>query len=100
MNIYEIKSLTFTYPERREPALEDVSLTVGDGEFLVLCGKSGCGKSTLLRHLKTVLTPFGARQGEIHFGGALLESVGKREQASRIGFVLQSPDNQIVTDKV
>ncbi|MDR3363873.1 MAG: ATP-binding cassette domain-containing protein [Clostridiales Family XIII bacterium] len=100
MALFEIKGVSFSYPERERPALKDVSLSVGAGEFAVLCGKSGCGKSTLLRHLKTVLTPFGKRAGEVRFDGRLLSDVPQREQASRIGFVLQSPDNQIVTDKV
>ena len=46
-----IQNLTFTYPEQPSPALRDLSLTVRQGEFVVLCGPSGCGKSTLLRQL-------------------------------------------------
>ena len=99
-NLFEIKDLTFSYPERTRAALSGLSLSVEAGEFVVVCGKSGCGKSTLFRHLKTVLTPFGKRSGEVWFDDRPLESVPKREQASRIGFVLQSPENQIVTDKV
>ncbi|MCL2111803.1 MAG: ATP-binding cassette domain-containing protein [Clostridiales bacterium] len=98
--MFEVRGLTFAYPERGRAALSDVSLSVEAGEFVVICGKSGCGKSTLLRHLKTVLTPFGRREGEVFFDGRLVESISKREQASRIGFVLQSAENQIVTDKV
>ncbi|MDR0518612.1 MAG: ATP-binding cassette domain-containing protein [Clostridiales Family XIII bacterium] len=100
MTIFEINNLGFAYPERAVPALDGVSVEIRSGEFLVICGKSGCGKSTLLRHLKTVLTPFGERSGDIVFDGRPLASVEQREQAARIGFVLQSPDNQIVTDKV
>ncbi len=95
-----LQSLTFTYPQREIPALREVSLTVGEGEFLVLCGKSGCGKSTLLRHLKTVLTPHGRRSGEILLDGVPLQQVDQRTQSARIGYVLQDPENQIVTDKV
>ncbi|MEG0585781.1 MAG: ATP-binding cassette domain-containing protein [Christensenellaceae bacterium] len=100
MAIFEITDLTFTYPEGKKPALQEVNLSVQSGEFLVICGKSGCGKSTLLKHLKTVLTPFGKRQGKIAFGGKSLEEADAREQASKIGYVLQNPENQIVTDKV
>ena len=100
MSLFEFKDLNFTYPGHDEPALKDISFTVGEGEFLVICGKSGCGKSTLLRHFKTAITPYGKRSGSVLFEGRELKDISVREQASRIGFVLQSPDNQIVTDKV
>jgi energy-coupling factor transporter ATP-binding protein EcfA2 len=100
MASFAIENLSFTYPGGSRPALQGVTLQLEEGEFVLLCGKSGCGKSTLLRHLKTVLTPHGVRSGSIRFAGTLLDEVGQREQASRIGFVLQNPDNQIVTDKV
>ncbi len=99
-DIFQIADLTFTYPERREAALRNVTLEIRQGEFLVLCGPSGCGKSTLLRQLKTVLTPHGHRTGTILFQGTPLEVLDQRAQSSRIGFVQQSPDNQLVTDKV
>lgn len=100
MNIYSIKNLTFSYPLKEKFALEDINLDINKGEFIVICGKSGCGKSTLLRQLKTVLTPHGTRSGDIYFKSKLIEDVDNRTQASKIGYVLQSPDNQIVTDKV
>ena len=96
----EIRELSFAYPEEKTRALNHVNLRVDEGEFLVLCGKSGCGKSTLLTHLKTPLTPHGKRKGEILFKGTPLHEMSNREQSSRIGYVLQNPDNQIVTDKV
>ena len=67
---------------------------------MVLCGPSGCGKSTLLRQLKTVLAPHGPLQGQILFQGKALAEIDQRTQSAAIGFVLQSPENQIVTDKV
>lgn len=97
---FVIQDLCFSYPEQSGAILRDMSLTVRRGEFLVLCGPSGCGKSTLLRQLKTVLAPHGRRSGTILFEGRLLDSIDQRQQAERIGFVQQSPDNQIVTDKV
>ena len=57
----EIEHFSFYYPEQAEKTLDDLTLTVERGEFLVLCGPSGCGKSTLLRQLKTVLAPHGRR---------------------------------------
>ena len=96
----QIRELTFAYPGEEKRALNHVNLTVEEGEFLVLCGRSGCGKSTLLTHLKTPLTPHGKRKGEVLFKGTPLQEMSNREQSSKIGYVLQNPDNQIVTDKV
>lgn len=100
MEDFSIRDLTFFYPEKMKPALCQVNLEVKNQEFITLCGSSGCGKSTLLRHLKTVLTPHGIREGSVSFRGQPLEEVDLRTQAGEIGFVQQSPDNQIVTDKV
>ena len=100
MEVFTINHLNFVYPEQEKNAISDLSLRVLPGEFLVLCGPSGCGKSTLLRQLKTVLAPHGRRSGEILFDGRNLDSLDQREQAEKIGFVQQSPENQIATDKV
>lgn len=97
---FTIEDLTFAYPESKEDALSHINLNVNDGEILLICGTSGCGKSTLLRHLKTCLTPHGKRSGRVLFDGKELSDVPSREQAARIGYVLQHPDDQIVTDKV
>ena len=100
METFTIRNLSFSYPEQEAKAIDDLSLSVGQGEFVVLCGPSGCGKSTLLRQLKTVLAPHGRRSGEILFEGTALDELDQRTQSQRIGFVQQSPENQIVTDKV
>ena len=80
--------------------LRDVSLSLRRGDFIVLCGPSGCGKTTLLRQFKTVLAPHGRRSGSILFDGVPLDKMDQRAQATRIGFVQQNPENQVVTDKV
>ena len=100
MEVFTINHLSFAYPEQEKNAISDLTLSVRPGEFLVLCGPSGCGKSTLLRQLKTVLAPHGRRSGEILFEGRNLDDLDQREQAEKIGFVQQSPENQIATDKV
>lgn len=98
---FEIKNLSFSYAgSGGRESLRHVSTTVRRGEYLVVCGQSGSGKTTLLRHLKTVLTPNGRRSGEILFHGTPLEQVPSREQCAKIGYVMQNPDDQIVTDKV
>ena len=100
METFQISQLSFTYPGQARPALEHISLCVEAGAFLVLCGQSGCGKTTLLRQLKPALTPHGTQSGQILFQGRPLRDLGPRQQSGDIGFVMQSPDNQLVTDKV
>ena len=95
-----IRNLAFSYPEQREKAVDSFSLTLRAGEFAVLCGPSGCGKSTLLRQLKPVLAPHGVQTGEILLDGVPVSALSPRDQSARIGFVGQSPENQLVTDKV
>ncbi|MDX9889192.1 MAG: energy-coupling factor transporter ATPase [Anaerovoracaceae bacterium] len=100
MEAFTIKNLTFTYPHRKEAALKDINLSVSRGAFIVICGQSGSGKTTLLRKLKGALAPAGESRGDILFYGVPLDQVPQRDQARKIGYVLQNPDNQIVTDKV
>ena len=97
---FEIQDLTFSYPVGNRPSLQHIDLTIEKGEYIALCGRSGSGKTTLLRHLKSVLTPYGQRSGQVLFNGIPLEQVGQGQQAGKIGFVMQNPEDQIVTDKV
>ena len=98
---FQIENLTFSYAAAKgKHSLQDVNLTIEKGEYIVLCGKSGSGKTTLLKHLKSVLTPSGKRSGTILFNGIPMEQVSQRDQSSKIGYVMQNPDDQIVTDKV
>ena len=100
MALLAVKDLTFTYPNCSKPAIESVSLTVEKGEFLAVCGPTGCGKSTLLRLMKRELAPLGKLSGEITVDGRAQSALTERDAAARIGYVMQKPEHQIVTDKV
>ncbi|MFR0902535.1 MAG: ATP-binding cassette domain-containing protein, partial [Anaerovoracaceae bacterium] len=80
--------------------MDHINLNIEKGEYIAICGKSGSGKTTLLKHLKSTLAPHGNVSGEIFFEGKPLKDADLREQSSKIGYVMQNPDNQIVTDKV
>ena len=98
---FQIEDLSFSYPTAKgKKSLDGVSLSIEKGEYVVLCGKSGSGKTTLLRQMKSVLAPHGRKNGEILFNGVPLDRVSQRDQSSKIGYVMQNPDDQIVTDKV
>ena len=108
MSLYEIKGLTFAYPDiiserddiYLDPCLNDINITIEQGEFVVVAGGSGSGKTTLLRQLKPVLTPRGKREGAITFAGQGLSQMDEKMQTQKIGFVMQDVDAQLVTDKV
>ncbi len=100
MELFEIRNLSFCYPVREREALTDINLTIEQGEYITICGKSGSGKTTLLRHLKPPVTPKGKKSGQVLFEGTPVEALDLKTQAAHIGYVMQNPDNQIVTDKV
>lgn len=106
MELLKVENLSFTYPRQsgdtspEKEALHQVSFRIQEGDFVVVCGESGCGKTTLLRMLKRELAPAGQKQGAIFFSGREQSELSDREAACEIGFVLQNPENQTVTDKV
>ena len=99
-SIIEISDFCFSYPESEKKTLKNINMQIQEGSLNVLCGKSGCGKSTLLRQLKSVLALHGDTTGEILYNGMPIQHVDLRRQSQEIGYVLQNPENQIVTDKV
>ena len=97
MEKIKIKNLEYTYSANTSPTLSDISLEINEGDFVILFGKSGCGKTTLLKNLKNEIRPYGKLNGEIFLDG---KNILELDTSSKIGFVMQNPDNQIVTDKV
>lgn len=88
MAVIEAKELTFTYPNRTLPALENVTFSVNEGELVLLMGRSGSGKTTMLRLMKKEIAPFGKIGGTLECG------------SENIGFVFQNPNDSIITDNV
>lgn len=95
-----ISNLSFSYPDSEKPTINNLSLSVNAGEFITLCGASGSGKSTLLRLIKPPVAPNGEKTGEIYFESTLAEKMSLREQSTKIGYICQDVDAQLVTDKV
>lgn len=100
MEILHLENISFTYPNSINRAVDNFSLSVKSGEFVVVCGKSGCGKTTLLRLIKKEIAPHGDLSGGIFYKGIPLNELDPKISAREIGFVQQNPDSQLVTDKV
>lgn len=100
MALLDVQNLTFTYPTCTSPALKDISFQLQAGEFMAVCGATGSGKSTLLRLLKRELAPLGSRTGRILLQNIPQEELPAETSAYTIGYVMQRPEQQIVTDKV
>ncbi|WP_432663278.1 ATP-binding cassette domain-containing protein [Wukongibacter baidiensis] len=89
MEIFKIQNLTYYYPNAEEPALNNIDLTINEGEFILLLGKSGSGKSTLGRVFNKIVPEFhGGKIGGIING------------TKEVGMVFQDPEKQLVMDKV
>ena len=95
-------ALSFSYPveegQRRTTALEDVTLSIEKGSFVVVLGHNGSGKSTFAKHMNAVLLPSG--------GAVYVEGMDTKKEEllleirRRVGMVFQNPDNQIVANVV
>jgi len=92
----EIKDISFTYPTGVE-ALKDVSLTIGDGEFVAIMGQNGAGKTTLVKHFNGLLKP---AKGEVLVDGVSTRDVSVAKLARKVGFVFQNPDHQLFSETV
>ena len=91
----EIEDLEYTYPDG-SAALRGVTLTVADGEFLLLCGSNGSGKTTLLRHMNGLHLP---ASGRVRVNGLDTRKAGGAVRQIA-GMVFQDADSQIVGETV
>lgn len=100
MEILKVENLNFSYPLTASPAIKNVTFSVNKGEFIAVCGATGSGKSTLLRLLKPELVPLGEIEGKRFFDNVPINNLAPDKSASGIGFVMQNPEHQLVTDTV
>ena len=92
----ECKNISYAYGEEEESvlAIDNLSLTINEGEFVAILGHNGSGKSTLSKHFNGILTPTS--------GDVIVDGINTRDEEklfelrSRVGMVFQNPDNQIV----
>ena len=100
MAMVELRQVSFAYAGAENTAVQDISFAVEAGEMVCVCGSTGSGKSTLLRLIKRELTPLGQLTGQVLLNGVPVASLPEQVSAFSVGYVMQRPDEQIVTDKV
>lgn len=97
MAVIETKGLTYTYPNAAKPAIQEVSITIEKGEFVILTGPSGCGKTTFCRCFNGLIPHFyqGEMKGKIRVVGLNVADHPIHELALHVGLVFQNPENQL-----
>ena len=87
-----LKAISFQYPGADEKALDDVSISVGKGEFMGIVGQNGAGKTTLVKHIIGLLKP---TAGQVIVGGKDIADEPIEDMARTVGLALQNPDAQL-----
>lgn len=93
-----VENLTYSYPNKNTNALNNISLSIKKGDFVLITGGSGSGKSSLLRALSRLIPDFhgGYIQGNVFIDNKNIINMNSSEIAKKIGFIFQNPENQII----
>ena len=89
--LIHIEHLDHVYPDGTR-ALQDISLDIHKGDYVMIIGQNGAGKSTLVKHFLNLLKP---TNGIVQINGLDTAKISVSELASHIGYIAQNPDNQI-----
>ena len=100
--VIEFDSVTITYSGASAPTLADVSLTIDEGELVLVVGETGSGKSTFLRAINGLVPHFtgGTVHGRVRVAGRDTSTHHPRDLADVVGVVPQDPMSSFVTDTV
>ena len=92
-SIISIENVSFTYPPpNRVQALKNVSLSIGNGEFVALIGQNGSGKTTLAKCISGFLKP---TKGVVRINGRDTKDMKTSDLAKEDGYIFQNPDHQL-----
>ncbi|GBK64942.1 ABC transporter ATP-binding protein [Paenibacillus macerans] len=95
--LLEVRGLTFAYAPKSAPVLTGIDLTLGPGEWRLLCGENGSGKTSLSRLLMGLLRP---PKGAVFWQGKDAARLSLYKLAADIGYVFQQPEQQFVAATV
>ncbi|MEM3906928.1 MAG: ABC transporter ATP-binding protein, partial [Nitrososphaerota archaeon] len=97
MAIIEIKDLSFSYAGTEEMALQNVSLSIDEGEFVLIAGPTGCGKSTLLKCINGLIPNIysGRYTGSVRAVNLNPATTPPHIMSQHVGMVLQNPEVQL-----
>lgn len=92
----EIKKVSFQHENAEKPSLKNVSLTIAEGECVLLCGESGSGKTTVIRLINGLIPHFyeGKMEGCAMVNGLNVTEAELYDTARIVGSVFQNPRSQ------
>lgn len=102
MAVLALENLTYSYPDESRPTLDQINLSIQEGEFVLIVGGSGSGKSSLVRAMTGLIPDFygGSIEGRIILDSEDLNRMDKARVARKIGMVFQDPESQLVMTNV